>query len=48
MDWEWEKKDEFEHDIDYVVRYGVGDRKNFAGDLYIRKENIILIFVFLP
>jgi hypothetical protein len=38
-----EKKDEFENDLDYVVRYGVGDKKNFVGDMYIRKENIILI-----
>ena len=38
-----EKKGEFEHDLDYIVRYGFGDRKNFAGDMYIRKENIILI-----
>lgn len=38
-----EKKDEYEHDIDYVARYGVGDKRNFVGDMYIRKENIILI-----
>ena len=38
-----EAKKDYDETIEYVVKFGSGDRQNFTGDLYIRKKDIILI-----
>ncbi len=36
-------KEEYDEEMRYVVRYGSGDYQNYIGDMYIKKENIVLI-----
>lgn len=36
-------KEDFEDDMQYVARYGTGDRQNYTGDLYVKKSHIVLL-----
>ena len=36
-------KEDFDDAIDYVARYGYGDKQNYSGDLYVKKSHIVLI-----
>ncbi|HRE79715.1 MAG TPA: hypothetical protein PLN52_01645 [Opitutaceae bacterium] len=36
-------KEDFQEEIDYVVRYGTGDRQNYVGDIYVKKAHIVLM-----
>ncbi len=36
-------KEDFEDDIHYIARYGLGDKRNYVGDLYVKVSHIILM-----
>lgn len=36
-------KDEFDEDVKYVARYGMGDYQNYLGDLYVKKSHIVMM-----
>lgn len=36
-------KEDFDDAIDYVARYGFGDKQNYVGDVYVKKSHIVLL-----